>query len=92
MGYTYLPMFEHEARRHEERAAHWRSLGMEDYAKGSDIKAKRWRARQDSLRRLYPENPVLDAHLYEIERAMSQALDKALFGTETPKSPRHPEG
>lgn len=78
--YAYLPMFEHDARRHEARAAYWRAHGNEEYARGSDRKAKRWRDRQAALTRPALDNALLEGILQRIERDMIAKMERAIFG------------
>lgn len=89
--YPFLPMFEAEARKHEERAAYWREQGNEEYAKGSDRKALRWRKRQAELSDLLRGESWFDAFVAERGSALMRDMEDALLGPTPSPSPEQPE-
>lgn len=78
--YRFPPMFEAEARHHEERAAYWRAQGNEEYAKGSDRKSLKWRKRQAELSDLQRVESWFDAFVAERGSRLMRDMEDALLG------------
>jgi hypothetical protein len=81
-----LPMYQERVSYHEARARMWRERGMEDYAKGSDRKADRWRARGEEFERVLDQPPLSEVMKLMDERAKLVTLrlvgefERALLG------------
>lgn len=84
-----LTLFEHNAKRHDARAAMWRAQGKPDYAAGSERKAARWRKNGLELQQALcpagqggPLGDLLDELLARVSADLAAGLDNALHAAD----------